>query len=154
MEAYPMRLRERIIALYEEGNQTHEIAEMLGTCRSGTRRIKQILRERNSLEPRHGKRGPKSGLSEERSRQLRELVAADPDATREELRDRLQINVDVRTIGRWLTKLGLVLKKSRCVPPSRIDPTCKRSVAAGTSNSRGSIRIVWSSSTNPAPRPT
>ena len=84
MEAYPMRLRERIMQLYDEGNQTHEVAEMLGTCRSGTRRIKQILRERKTLEPRCSKTGPKSGLTDERSRQLRELVAADPDATREE----------------------------------------------------------------------
>ena len=123
MEAYPMRLRERIMQLYEEGNQTHEVAEMLGTCRSGTRRIKQLLRERKTLEPRCSKTGPKSGLTQERSRQLRELVAADPDATREELRQRMQIDVDVRTIGRWLIGLGLVLKKSRCTPPSRIART-------------------------------
>jgi transposase len=123
MEAYPMRLRERIMQLYDEGNQTHEVAEMLGTCRSGTRRIKQILRERKTLEPRCSKTGPKSGLTDERSRQLRELVAADPDATREELRQRMEINVDVRTIGRWLAELGLVLKKSRCTPLSRIGPT-------------------------------
>ncbi len=123
MEAYPMRLRERMIQLYDEGNQTHEIAEMLGTCKSGTRRIKQMLRERKTLEPRCSKTGPKSGLTDERSQQLRELVAADPDATREELRQRLQIDVDVRTIGRWLASLGLVLKKSRCTPLSRIERT-------------------------------
>jgi transposase len=123
MEAYPMRLRERIIQLYEEGNETHEVAEMLGTCRSGTRRIKQMLRERKTLEPRCSKTGPKSGLTDERSRQLRELVAADADATREELRQRMEINVDVRTIGRWLAQLGLGLKKSRCTPLSRIELT-------------------------------
>jgi len=123
MEAYPMRLRERIIELYDEGNQTHEIAEVLGTCRSGTRRIRQVLRERKTLEPRCSKTGPKSGLTDERRRQLRELVAADPDATREELRQRLQVDVDVRTIGRWLVGLGLLLKKSRCMPPSRIERT-------------------------------
>ena len=132
MEAYPMRLRERIMQLYDEGNQTHEVAEMLGTCRSGTRRIKQILRERKTLEPRCSKTGPKSGLTDERSRQLRELVAADPDATREELRQRMEINVDVRTIGRWLAELGLVLKKSRCTPLSRIGPRPRTWLAAGT----------------------
>jgi transposase len=96
---------------------------MMGTCRSGTRRIKQMLRERKTLEPRCSKTGPKSGLTDERSRQLRELVAADPDATREQLRQRMAINVDVRTIGRWLAELGLVLKKSRCTPPNRIART-------------------------------
>ena len=123
MEAYPMRLRQRIVELYEEGNQTHEIAEILGTCPSGTRRIRQHLRERKTLEPRRSKTGPKSGLTPQREQQLRELVAADPDATREELRQRLQVDVDVRTIGRWLVGLGLLLKKSRCMPPSRIERT-------------------------------
>ena len=119
MEAYPMRLRRRIIELYEKGKQTHEIAVMLGTCPSGTRRIRQRLRERGRLEPLAPKTGPKSGLTADRAQQLRELVAADPDATREELRQRLGTNMDVRTIGRWLTKLGLVLKKSRCTQPSK-----------------------------------
>ena len=123
MEAYPMRLRERIIQLYDQGKQTHEIAEMLGTCRSGTRRVKQALRERKTLEPRRGRTGPTRGLTDGRAARLRELVGADPDATREQLRDRLQLDVDVRTIGRWLGQLGLVLKKSRCAPPSRIGPT-------------------------------
>ena len=118
-----MRLRERIIQLYDQGKQTHEIAEMLGTCRSGTRRVKQALRERKTLEPRRGKTGPASGLTDERAAQLRELVRADPDATREQLRGRMQLDVDVRTIGRWLGQLGLVLKKSRCAPPSRTGPT-------------------------------
>ena len=133
MEAYPLRLRRRIIELYEQGKRTHEIASMLGTCRAGTRRIRQVLRQRNTLEPLRPRTGPRSGLSDERATQLRDLVAADPDATREELRRRMNVPVDVRTIGRWLGKLGLVLKKSRCTPPSRTGPTSPSGVAAGTS---------------------
>lgn len=131
MEAYPRRLRMRIIELYEQGKQTHEIADALGTCRSGTRRVRQYARERQTLEPRSGRPGPKSGLTEQLSQQLREAVAADPDATREELRQRLQLPVDVRTIGRWLIQLGLVLKKSRYTPLSRIARTSKRNATAG-----------------------
>jgi len=134
MEAYPLRLRKRIIELYEQGKQTHEIAEMLGTCRSGTRRIRQVLRRRNTLEPLRPRTGPKSGLSDERAAQLRQLVAADPDATREELRQRMRLSLDVRTIGRWLCKLGLVLKKSRCTPPSSTGRTWPSGAAAGTSS--------------------
>lgn len=134
MEAYPLRLRRRIIELYDQGKQTHEIAQMLGTCDSGTRRIRQVLRERNTLEPLRPQTGPKSGLSVERAARLRELVATDPDATREELRQRMNLSVDVRTVGRWLTKLGLVLKKSRCTPPSRTARTWPSDEAAGTSS--------------------
>jgi putative transposase len=132
MEAYPLRLRKRIIELYDQGKQTHEIAEMLGTCKSGTRRMRQVLRQRNTLEPLRPQTGPKSGLSDERAAQLRELVATDPDATREELRERMDLSVDVRTVGRWLAKLGLVLKKSRCTPPSRSERTSRSNAATGT----------------------
>lgn len=37
-EPIPLRMRERIVALYEQNKQTKEIAEVMGTCRSGTRR--------------------------------------------------------------------------------------------------------------------
>jgi len=134
MQAYPIRLRKRMIELYEQGKQTQEIAQMLGTCGSGTRRIRQVLRERNTLEPLRPKPGPTSGLSDQRATRLRELVAADPGTTREELRQRLNASVDVRTIGRWLGKLGLVLKKSRCTPPSRSGRTWPSNAGTGTSS--------------------
>jgi len=118
-----MRMRERIVALYEQNRPTREIAELMGTCRSATRRVRQYLRERGTLEPRKGKTGYASGLTPELEQRLRELVAAEPGVTRQVLRDRLGVTVDVRTVGRWLAKLGLVLKKSRSVPRSRIAPT-------------------------------
>jgi transposase len=118
-----MRMRERIVALYEQNKRTKEIAELMGVCRSGARRIRQYLRERGTLEPKRGKTGYASGLTPGVERHLRELVAAEPGMTRQTLRDRLGVTVDVRTVGRWLAKLGLVLKKSRSVPPSRTVPT-------------------------------
>lgn len=123
MEPIPLRMRERIVALYEQNKPTKQIAEAMGTCRSGTRRIRQYLRERGTLEPRKSKTGYASGLTPEVEQRLRELVAAEPGVTRQTLRDRLGVTVDVRTVGRWLGKLGLVLKKSRSAPPSRTVPT-------------------------------
>jgi transposase len=118
-----MRMRERIIALYEQNVPTKRIAEALGTCRSGTRRIRQRLRERGTLEPKKGRTGYAGGLTPGVAGRLREMVAADPGATRQTLRDRLGVTADVRTVGRWPRALGLVLKKSRCGPPSRTGPT-------------------------------
>ena len=153
MEAYPLRMRRRMIELYEQGKQTHEIAELLGTCRSGTRRVRQHLRERGTLEPVKPQSGRKCGMTADHERRLRELVAADPDATREQLRDRLGIAADVRTIGRWLRRLGFVLKKSRCTPPSNSGRTSETRASSGTGGSTGSTRASSSSSTNPAPAP-
>lgn len=64
MEPIPVRMRERIVALYEQSKRTKEIAELM-----------------------------------------------------------LGLTVDVRTVGRWLAKLGLVLKKSRSAPQNKIVPT-------------------------------
>jgi transposase len=123
MEPLPLRMRERIVALYEQKKSTKEIAELMGTCRSGTRRIRQYLRERGTLEPKKGKTGYASGLTAEIEQQIRTIVAAEPGVTRQVLLDRLGVTVDVRTVGRWLGKLGLALKKSRSVPRSRIART-------------------------------
>lgn len=117
-----MRMRERIIELYDEGEPTGQIAEALGTCPSATRRIRQNLRERGTLEPKKARTGYASGLTPDVERRLREAVAAEPGATRQTLRDRLGLTCDVRTVGRWLAGLGIVLKKSRSAPPSRAGP--------------------------------
>ena len=123
MEPLPMRMRRRIVELYEAGRGTAEVAAALGTCRSGTRRIRQVFRERGTLEPLKTKPGPAGGLTPERAGELRAAVAAAPGSTRAELRDRLGVTVDVRTVGRWLARLGLTLKKSRSGPPSRAGRT-------------------------------
>jgi transposase len=109
--------------LYEQGVPTKRIADGLGTSRSGTRRIRQKLRGRGTLEPTKAKTGYASGLTPEVEQRLRALVTAEPGATRHAMRDHLGVSVDVRTVGRWLGKLGLVLKKSRSGPSSRTGPT-------------------------------
>lgn len=115
MEPIPVRIRERIIALYDEGEQTTEIAERVGYCPAAVRRVKQYLRERGTLEPMNQHRGRKGKFSEPVKVRLRELVAATPDATLAELRDALEplLNTSTSSVDRWLAKLGLSLKKSR-----------------------------------------
>jgi transposase len=117
MEPIPVRIRERIITLYDEGEQTSEIAELLGYSPAAVRRVKQHLRERGTLEPRVPKRGPKGKLSGDVEAQLRGLVGAKPDATlaelREALAERAQVKASTSTVDRWLGRLGLTFKKSR-----------------------------------------
>ena len=68
-----MRVRERIIALYDEGEQTSEIAERTGYCPAAIRRVKQRQRERGTLEPLAGTPGPKGKLTEDVKARLRGL---------------------------------------------------------------------------------
>jgi transposase len=115
MEPIPVRVRARIIALYDEGEHTAAIAERLGYCPAAVRRVKQHLRERGTLEPMTHRCGRKGRFTDEVRSRLRELVAATPDATLAELRDALAPTVATSTssVDRWLGKLGLSLKKSR-----------------------------------------
>jgi transposase len=119
MEPYPGLVRRRIIELYAQEKSTKEIAELFGVSRSGTRRVKQRLRERGTLDPLPRRPGRKPQLTPELSGRIRSHVAAHADATREQVKAALGLAVSVQTVGEWLRKLGLVLKKSRCGPPSR-----------------------------------
>lgn len=125
MEAYPLMVRRRIIELTEQQKlPTRQIASIFGICKSGVRRVKQVYRELGTLRrPRHGKPGRKPTLTAELEQRLREHVAAQPDATRQEIKDALSLEVSLQTLSDWLIKLGLRLKKSRRMPPSRIGRT-------------------------------
>lgn len=133
MEAYPLLVRKRIIELYEQNKSTKEIAELFGICRSGTRRVKQHQRERGTVAPQPRNPGRKPKLTDEVARQIRDYFAADPDATRAELKAALGLAVSLQAISKWLRKLGLVLKKSPSAPRSRIAPPSGPRVSSGTS---------------------
>jgi len=120
-EAIPFRMREQIIKRFDRGEVSSEIAAELGVSEAAARRVRQHLRERGTLEPKVGKVGPKCGLTPEIEAKLRELVSADPDATLPELLVSAGLEMDRRTLGRWLRdRLKLPLKKSRSVRPSSV----------------------------------
>jgi transposase len=110
MDVIPVPVRERIIHLYDAGKKTGEIAKALGYCKAATRRIRQVLRERGTLQPLLHLRGRKSGLTPEVAERLRELVQRRPDATLAELAE--AIGTSDSTVDRWLRKLDLSLKKN------------------------------------------
>ena len=123
MEAYPLMVRKRIIELTEQQKlPTRQIASIFGICGSGVRRVKQVYRELGTLQRPAGKRGRKPKLTAELERRLRDHVAAHSDATRQEIKDALSLDVSLQTLSDWLIKLGLRLKKSRRTPLSRTGP--------------------------------
>jgi len=131
-----MRLRKRIIELYEQDKSTAEIAALLGTSQSGTRRVRQHLQERGTLEHLTGG-GGRPALDESQQNRLRELVKQQPDATLAELRTRLKeatgLSLAICTIDRWCSRLGLRFKKSQSGLRSRIVPTSRPHAKSGTS---------------------
>jgi transposase len=134
MARYPAMVRKRIVELYEQDYSTSEIAEVFGICESGVRRVRQRLRERGTLQPLRRTCGRKPMMSSEVERQIREHIAARPDATRQQVRCALGLSVSLQSISKWFKRLGLSLKKSRCMPPSRIGPTSPSDARPGTSS--------------------
>ena len=125
MEAYPMRMRRRIVELYEQGRTTGAIAELMGTSPSGTRRVKQRLRSagRWSRSGR-GRPGQADG----------EGAAAARAGCRGRRRDARGLAASStcrgRAHGRALAaRAGLVLKKSRSAPPRQSPDVRERRAA-------------------------
>ncbi len=124
MQPIPVRIRARIVDLYDEGESTAEIADLLGYCPAAVRRVRQQARERGTLEPMTRGGGRRSGLADPAAAAaLRAAVAAAPDATLAELRAAAGATVAVSTVDRWLARLGLTRKKSPGGRPSRTGRT-------------------------------
>jgi transposase len=127
-------VRQRIVELYEQDYSTSEIAEVFGVCESGVRRVRQHFRERGTLDPLPRTCGRKPLMTPDVERQVREHVARQPDATREEVRAALGLTVSLQSISKWFKRLGLPLKKSRSTPRNRTGPTSRNDARPGTSS--------------------
>lgn len=136
MESYSIDLRKKVLAAYDRGKKTQEIAEMFGVSKAWARRVKQRRREHGELGPR-----PRIGnhpVKVDRAR-LAELVEQRPDATLAELRERLGVECSISAVWRALRDLGMSFKKRPSTPRSRTAPTSRSGVRNGSSGARGSI---------------
>jgi transposase len=114
--AYSMDLRERVLALYVDGFKTKAVAERLKVCPAWARRIKQWRRQGKSIAPKPVG-GSKPKLDENARRELGRFVEEQPDATLEELRQRiaaeLKTTISIGALWETLRAMKLSLKKSR-----------------------------------------
>jgi transposase len=122
MEAFTRRERRRIISLYQSGLDTEDVAQQMGASLSGVRRVWQQFREEGRDGPAFANCGRRPTLTDEQMQEVRRIVQERPDRfvreVAEEVERRLGVSVRRQTVGRWLGKLGLTRKKSRCTPPS------------------------------------
>lgn len=114
---YSQDLRDRVLAAYDRGLPTQQIAQTFQVSKAWARRLKQRRRETGETSARR-MGGP--GVIKVDRRRLTELVREDPDATLPELRDRLGVACAISTICVALKKLGFSFKKRRFTRPSRI----------------------------------
>ena len=127
-------LRNRVLAAYDRGQQTHEVCKNFDVSPAWAKRVKQVRREqgRTTPLPMGGLRVVKIDLE-----QLRTLVEEQPDATIPELHRRLGLDRCCESaVGRALIRLGLTFKKRRFTPANRIDRTSRNSARPGRVSSR------------------
>lgn len=116
--AYSSDLKQRVLAFYDRGLPTAEVARRSDVSPSWCRRVKQ----RHDEPPRtHG--GSRPRFDADARVTLGRFVDERPDATLEELRarvkDELGLVVSVGCLWNTLRRMKLTYKKSRSSPRSR-----------------------------------
>lgn len=110
MNAYSSDLRERVLADCDAGLLTTEVAAKYRVGASWVRRLKQRRRETGSIAPRSQRHGPPPKWADH-AEAIAASVREAPDATLEEHRRRLGLNIAISTLWRAIDALGLTLKK-------------------------------------------
>lgn len=113
-KAYSVDLRARVMADYDADVGPAELARRYRVARSWVYKLIDQRQDLGHIEPLKGEVGRKPKLKNQGDR-LRKIVAQYPDATLEELRQKLPMMVGISTLWRALAELKLTLKKS----PSR-----------------------------------
>ena len=132
MKPHPLELRQRIVAAVEQRHETiEEIAEIFGVTERHVYKLLKLHRETGDLSPRPPGGGATAKLDEERLLKLAELVAQQPDATLDELRQSLnrwqRQTVSLSTVWRGLKKIDFTLKKKLDAPAKPARRNARRS---------------------------
>ncbi len=107
--AYGQDLRDRVLAAYDRGMKTKQVADLFQVSPSWARRVKQRRRESGETAPRP--RGGATVIKIDLAR-LAELVRQCPDATIKVLHALLGVDCVESAVGMALKRLGLSFKKN------------------------------------------
>ncbi len=155
MKPYPLELWQRIVeAVDQQLGSIEEIGSIFQVHASYIYKLLRQRRERHDLAPLPHGGGARAKLAAEERQVLVEMVAAQPDATLDELRQGIEkkkrLRVSLSTVWRWVADLGLTRKKSPGGPVKRIRERGRRLPP----DKRRCPRRAWSSWTNlPSTRP-
>ena len=143
MDAYSEDLRERVMAACDEGGKTiKQVAAMFQVSVAWIHKLRKRRRDHHSIAALPRGRGPEPKLGDKQQQRLAELVREHPDATLEQLRGRLRVDVSLPTIWRMLARLGITFKKSRS---TRANATDRTSWPSARSSANASRRSTWKS---------
>jgi transposase len=123
MRPLSVDLRVRIVALVEFGELSlRKLAELFAVDLSTIVRLLQLYRSTGSVQPKPHAGGPVPKLDAQAMARLLQLVREQPDATLEELRDRLGVDCGIMTIFRALKRSRITRKKKTYHAEERDSP--------------------------------
>ena len=155
MKTLSLDLRERIVGAYDEQEGTREeIARRFRVSLGMVKKLLQQRRQTNELGHRHRYSGRKAKILPEYRDKLTTLVAAQPDLTLEQIRQKLTMSCSVPAVHYALVALGLTYKKRRSTPPNKRGPMSPKRGASGRPGKASSRRVDLSSSTSRPPKRT
>ncbi len=155
MKTLSLDLRERIVGAYDAEQGTR--AEIASRFRVSLGMVKKLLQQRrttNELGHRHRYSGRKAKILPEYREKLATLVAAQPDLTLGQIKERLAMSCTVPAVHYALIALGLTYKKRRSARPNKTGRTSSKRAASGSGGKGAWIPRSSSSSTSRRPRPT
>ena len=130
IEPYSMDLRNRAVAMLDEGASSTEVAEALGVSDSWVRKMRLRRDVLGDLAPGSPPGKPRK-LTTDDLVGLYLFVDERPDVTLEELAvlmaKRLKVRVSISTLSRRLIELGLTRKKRLSTPPKPTKPQSSKS---------------------------
>lgn len=132
---YAQDLRDRVLAAYDRGMKTRQIAELFAVSPAWARRVKQRRRETGETKPRP--MGGATVIKIDLAR-LAELVKQRPDATIRELHALLGADCVESAVCMALKRLGLSFKKRQFMLRSKTGRTLRGDVRRGSASKRGS----------------
>lgn len=149
MKTLSLDLRQRILKAYDRQDSTRDQVARRFDVSVGM--VKKLLSQRQRLgdiRPQYHRCGRKPLIDAGCCRRLRDLVAARPDATLQELRGDLGLDCTLVAIHYVLIRMGLTYKKRHSMPASKAARTWPKVGGAGAAGKAGSTRRGWSSWTS------
>lgn len=149
MKTISLDLRERILATYDQGQETREtVARRFRVSVGMVKKLLQQRRRIGDIRPQHHRSGSKPRIVASHRQQLRTLLAQKPDLTLKELRTATGLACTLPAIHYVLARLGLTYKKRRSAPANKTVPTSAKPAGRGGGGSPASIRRSSSSLMN------
>ncbi len=149
MKTISLDLRERILAVYDQGRSTRD--EVANRFRVSLGLVKKLLQQRRRIgdvRPQHHRSGRRPGPVARQQQQLRALINQKPDMTLKELRAATGLNCTLPAIHYVLIRMGLTYKKRRSALVNKAVPTSRRRDGNGSGSKLDGIPPNWCSSMN------